>query len=184
MSIFASSEQNLSSAMELFLIITAVVLALAGIAGCIVPAIPGPAVGYAGLLCAALTEGSSIGRTTLLAWLLAAAAVTVADFYLPAWMTRRFGGSRAGAIGATAGVFAGFFLFPPLGILLGPFVGAVAGELLHDRRDPSKALKIGLGSFLAFAVGTGLKFAVTIGMTAHIVADIWSLGQSQFGATL
>ena len=108
--------------------------------------------------------------------------MSVADFYLPAWMTRRFGGSRAGAVGATVGVFAGFFLFPPLGILLGPFLGAVAGELLHDGRDPSKALKVGMGSFLAFVVGTGLKFAVTIGMTAQIVADIWFRGQGWFGA--
>lgn len=171
-------DRNQLIVMDIFLTLSAIVLALAGIAGCIVPAIPGPAVGYAGLLCASLAEGSAIGRTALLAWAAIAVAVSVADFYLPAWMTRRFGGSRAGAIGATAGIFAGFFLFPPLGIVLGPFVGAVAGELLHDRRDPSKALKIGLGSFLAFAVGTGLKFAATIGMTAHIVADIWSLGQA------
>ncbi len=168
--------------MDLFLILAAVVLALAGIAGCIVPAIPGPAVGYAGLLCASLAERSAIGGGALAAWGLAAAAVSVADFYLPAWMTRRFGGSRAGAVGATVGVFAGCFLFPPLGILLGPFLGAVAGELLHDGRDPSKALKVGMGSFLAFVVGTGLKFAVTIGMTAQIVADIWFRGQGWFGA--
>ena len=140
--------------------------------------------GYAGLLCASLAERSAIGGGSLAAWGLAAAAVSVADFYLPAWMTRRFGGSRAGAVGATVGVFAGFFLFPPLGILLGPFLGAVAGELLHDGSDPSKALKVGMGSFLAFVVGTGLKFAVTIGMTAQIVADIWFRGQGWFGAAI
>ncbi|MDE7123398.1 MAG: DUF456 domain-containing protein [Alistipes sp.] len=168
--------------MDLLLTLSAVVLSIAGIAGCIVPAIPGPAVGYAGLLCASLAGDSAIGRTALLAWAAAAAAVSVADFYLPAWMTRRFGGSRAGAVGATVGILAGFFLFPPLGILLGPFAGAVAGELLHDRGDLPKALRVGMGSFLAFAVGTGLKFVATMGMTAFVVADIWSRGQGWFGA--
>ena len=88
-------------------------------------------------------------------------------------MTRRFGGSRSGAIGATVGVFAGFFLFPPFGIVLGPFFGAVIGELLHDKSDPAKALLIGLGSFLSFIVGTGLKLAAAAGMLIYVVADIW-----------
>ncbi len=160
--------------MDIFLSIAACVLALAGIAGCIVPAIPGVVVSYAALLCAALTDYSTLGATELWLWLAATAAVTVADLYLPAWMTRRLGGSRAGAVGATAGVFVGFFLFPPAGILLGPFVGAVAGELLNDRRDAARALKVGLGSFLAFAVGTGLKIAVAMAITARIVAEIWT----------
>ena len=59
--------------------------------------------------------------------------------------TRRFGGSRSGAIGATVGVFAGFFFFPPVGIILGPFFGAVLGELLNDRRDAGKAFPVGIG---------------------------------------
>ena len=116
-------------------------------------------------------------------WLAITVAVSVADYFLPAWMTRRFGGSRAGAIGATVGVFAGFFIFPPIGIILGPFVGAVAGELLNDRGDFPKAILVGFGSFLSFVVGTGLKVVAAVGMLIHVTADTYPAVRDWF-ATL
>jgi conserved hypothetical protein len=110
-------------------------------------------------------------------------AVSAADYFLPAWMTRRFGGSRSGAIGATAGVFAGFFLFPPVGIILGPFAGAVLGELLNDRSDVPKAFLVGFGSFLAFVVGTGVKLAASAGMLIHVAADTYPALRDWFATT-
>ena len=157
--------------MDIALTLLAYVLAIVGIAGCIIPVIPGVVLSYAALLCAYFTSYATISTASLWIWLAATIAVTAADFYLPAWMTRRFGGSRAGAIGATVGVFAGFFLFAPAGIVLGPFFGAVLGELLHDRNDAGKALTVGFGSFLAFAVGTGAKLVVCICILIRIATD-------------
>ena len=159
--------------MDIVLSIAAFLLAFLGIVGCIVPALPGPLIGYAGLLCAGFASYTSMGAFELIVWCAAAAGVSIADYLLPAWMTRRFGGSRAGAIGATVGVFAGFFLFPPAGIVLGPFAGAVVGELLHDGRDSARAFRVGFGSFLAFVVGTGAKLLVCFGMLVRIAADTW-----------
>ena len=151
----------------------AFLLSIGGIIGCVVPALPGVVLSYAGLLCAGFTSYSQFTAATLWLWLFLTLAVFAADYFLPGWMTRRFGGSRAGAIGATVGVFAGFLLFPPLGIILGPFCGAVIGELLHDRTDWSKALLVGVGSFLAFIVGTGLKLIVSIYMFCLVCLDTW-----------
>ena len=97
-------------------------------------------------------------------------------------MTRRFGGSRAGAIGATIGTVVGFFFIPPLGILLGPFVGAVIGELCHNREDISKAFLVGFGSFLSFIVGTGLKLIAAVGMFVHISADTYPVVREWFAS--
>ena len=138
--------------MDITLSLLAFALSILGIIGCIVPALPGVVLSYAGLLCAYFTSYSQMSASALWLWLGVTVAVSVADYFLPAWMTRRFGGSRAGAIGATVGVFAGFFLFPPVGIFLGPFLGAVLGELLNDRSDVPKAFLIGFGSFLSFIV--------------------------------
>lgn len=159
--------------MDIVLSIAAILLSFLGIVGCIVPVLPGPFIGYAGLLCIAGTDYSDLSGWSLAVWLLAVAGVSLADYFLPAWMTRRFGGSRAGAIGATVGVIAGFFLFPPVGIVLGPFAGAVAGELIDDGRDTAKALRSGVGSFLAFIVGTGLKLLAAMGMFVHILSDVF-----------
>ena len=159
--------------MDIALSLLALLFTVVGIIGCIVPALPGVILSYAGLLCSWFTSYTTIGTSALWIWLAITIFVSVIDYYLPAWMTRRFGGSRSGAIDATVGVFAGFFLFPPFGIVLGPFFGAVIGELLHDKSDPAKALLIGLGSFLSFIVGTGLKLAAAAGMLIYVVADIW-----------
>lgn len=159
--------------MDILLALLALVLALAGIVGCIVPVIPGVVLGYAGLVCAWCASWSQLSAAALWMWLAVTVVVTLADYFLPGWMTRRFGGSRAGAIGATIGIFAGL-LFVPWGIVVGPFVGAVVGELLHDRSDSGRAFRVGFGSFLAFIVGTGLKLAAAIAMFVLIVADTWA----------
>lgn len=169
--------------MDIALCVSAFLLALLGIVGCIVPALPGVVLSYAGLLCAYFTSYSSLSSVALWLWLAAVLVVCAADYYLPAWMTRRFGGSRAGAIGATVGVVAGFFFFPPIGIILGPFAGAVLGELINDKQEVGKAFKVGVASFLAFVVGTGVKLAVAVGIFIHVSADTYPAVKSWFVTT-
>lgn len=164
--------------MDTVLSIAACILTILGIVGAVVPVLPGPVLSYCGLLCIAAASYSGIGASALWIWAGVTAAVTLADYFLPAWMAKRFGGSRAGAIGATVGAIAGIFVFPPFGILLGPFVGAVIGELLHDSEDTAHAVQVGIGSFLAFIVGTGLKLFVSIGMAVVIVMQFFAMSGS------
>lgn len=96
--------------MDVLLSFLALLLSVVGIVGCIVPAIPGVIVSYVGLLCAWGASYSQFSGSAMLIWLAVTLAVTLSDYFLPGWMTRRFGGSRAGSIGATVGVFAGLFL--------------------------------------------------------------------------
>ena len=158
--------------MEVFLAIMAILLAVVGAAGCIVPVLPGVVLSYAGLLCAFFREGSTLSTTLLWIWAVAVAVVSVIDYFLPAYMTKIFGGSRPATVGATIGAIGGFF-FGPLGIIVGPFVGAMAGELLNNRNDLNRAIKVGLGSFLSFIVGTGIKLMAASGMLLYICRDIF-----------
>lgn len=159
--------------MDITLSVAAFILAIIGLIGCIVPVIPGIILSYAGLLCAYFCSYSEIETPTIWIWLGITAIVSLIDYLLPAYMTRIFGGSRAGVIGATIGVFAGFFFFPPIGIIVGPFFGAVLGELINDKQDVARAFRVGVGSFLAFIVGTGVKLAAAIGMFIHIWTDTY-----------
>lgn len=160
--------------MDIFLAIMAFLLAIVGLIGCVVPIIPGIVLNFLALVLLSLTDYADIGLSALAVWLVVTILVTVADFYLPAWMTRRFGGSRAGEVGAIVGVLVGMFLFPPFGVILGPFFGAVLGELSRDKKDVDRALKSGLGSFLAFIVGTGLKLIVGIWMFGVLVSTCYA----------
>lgn len=169
--------------MDIALSIAAFLLSILGIVGCIVPALPGVLLSYAGLLCAYFTSYSHMESAALWWWLAIVIAVSAVDYFLPAWMTRRFGGSRAGAIGATVGVFAGFFFFPPIGIVLGPFIGAVLGELMNNKQEVSKAFLVGMGSFLSFIVGTGIKLVAAAAMFIHVCSDTYPAVRDWF-ATL
>lgn len=156
--------------METLLIISAIVCGLIGIIGSVVPILPGPALSFVGLLCAYLSDGSSITTGMLWTWGAITAVVSIMDYVLPGYFSKVFGGSKAGITGATLGVFAGLFM-GPIGIILGPFAGAVLGEMLNQHRTLDEAVKVGFGSLLSFIVGTGLKLVVAGMMMYYIAQD-------------
>jgi uncharacterized protein YqgC (DUF456 family) len=91
------------------------------------------------------------------------------DYALQVLVTKQFGGSRAASIGSFLGLLTGIFFLPPWGMILGPFLGAFAGELIHSRADGAKAFIIALGSILAFIVGSGAKLIVSSLMLYYAV---------------
>ena len=160
--------------MEIFLLIIAVILTLLGIAGCIIPGLPGTIFSYIALLCCFFTKSTLITSTQLWIWLAISVVVMILDYILPAYMTKLFGGSRASAIGATIGLFAGIF-FTPIGMLLGSFLGAVIGEMLNDHSTLAQGIKAGIGSFLAFITGTGVKLIASFWMAWLVGKDIFNM---------
>lgn len=158
--------------MDIFLAIAAVVLSLVGIVGCIVPIIPGTILSFAALLCVYFTPYSTISGTALVVWAVISLAVMLADYLLPGYMARLFGGSRAGSIGATVGMIVGMIFFNVPGVIFGSFVGALVGELLHNPQAKAHALKVGFGSFLSFVVGTGIKLVASVGMLLVVWRDV------------
>ncbi|WP_179349950.1 DUF456 domain-containing protein [Winogradskyella pacifica] len=147
--------------MEIFLVCIALLLMILGILGSFLPVLPGPLTSWAGLLVLHFTEGVELSHTFLIVSLVFAVFIYVLDYIIPAIGTKRFGGSRAGMIGTTLGLIIGLLSPIPFGIIIGPFVGALIGEMMH-RNDFNKALKAAFGSFLGFIASTFLKFIVAI----------------------
>ncbi|MBE0677934.1 MAG: DUF456 domain-containing protein [Bacteroidales bacterium] len=153
--------------MDYFLLALAIVLMIVGIAGCLLPVLPGPPLSYLGLVVLHFTRFADISKNLFIILAIVAVVVTIIDYVVPIWGTRRFGGSKYGMRGATVGLIIGLFL-GPWGIIIGPFIGAVVGELIF-KDDIKYALKAGFGSLLGFLTGVGLKLAASLLITFYFV---------------
>ena len=143
-----------------------------GILGAILPVLPGPPIGWLGLLClygtAAVPNNSQFIWTTLII----AIIVTALDYIIPVIGTKKFGGTKKGVWGSTIGLIVGLF-FAPIGIIIGPFVGAFLGELIEDKSDFKKAFKAATGSFIGFLFSTGLKLVVGGFFFYYFMEEFW-----------
>lgn len=153
--------------MDYLLLAIAIILMIVGIAGCLLPVLPGPPLSYLGLVVLHFSRFADISKNLFIILAIVAVVVTVIDYVVPIWGTRRFGGSKYGMRGATVGLIIGLFL-GPFGIIIGPFIGAVVGELIF-RDDIKYALRAGFGSLLGFLTGVGLKLAASLLMTFYFV---------------
>lgn len=158
----------MAAGFEIFLIIVAICLLLAGLLGAIIPILPGPPLSLAGMLLLHFGTYASFSDKTLLIYTLVAIVVTVIDYMLPIWGTKKTGGSKHGVFGATIGLIIGIFFFPPFGIILGPFLGAFVAEVVNGAQT-DKALKSAFGSFLGLVAGTLLKLVVSALMLFHSI---------------
>ena len=154
------------------LTVFAILLALAGIVGSVVPGIPGPPLSWIGMLLAFFASRAGeasdpMSLTVLLVWLAVTVIVSIMDYVLPAKVTRLAGGHKAASTGAVIGLFAGMF-FTPVSVVTGSLLGAVLGELLVTDKGVWAAFKAGLGAFAGFMLGTGLKLCVS-GVMAWLI---------------
>jgi len=141
----------------------AIVLVLLGIAGLVLPALPGAPVLYAGLLVAAWADNFVyVGWRTLLVIGVLALLTYVVDFAATAFGAKRFGASNRAIIGAAIGGIVGLFFGLP-GVLLGPFAGAVVGELL-SKRGIQQAARAGFGATIGLVLGAAIKIALAFTM--------------------
>lgn len=153
--------------MDALWIVFGVVLMLVGLAGCILPFLPGPPLCYLALLIQQLQSTPPYSRDFLLLWAGIALVVTGLDYVIPLYGTKRFGGTRYGMWGCVVGLVAGLWL-GPLGLIAGPFLGAFLGELLGNAQS-DHAFRAAVGSFVGFLFGTLLKLIVCFVMGWYFI---------------
>lgn len=155
---------------DYILLILGIIFMIIGIIGCLVPVLPGPPLSFLGLILLHVSRFGQFTTSTLIVLGSLAVLVTVLDYIVPVWGTRKFGGSKYGTKGATIGLIIGFFL-GPLGIILGPLIGAFVGEMIF-KDDLNYAFKAGVGSLLGFLTSIGLKLAASFVMTFYFVKEL------------
>ena len=154
--------------MDIAIYIVTGLLMLIGLAGCIIPALPGPPLSYIGLLLLKFTPlGKEVGTWELVITGLVVVIVVVIDYVTPIIGAKKFGGTKYGNWGCAIGTVIGLF-FQPFGIILGPFFFFFVGELI-GKKEFKDALKAGFGAFIGFLFGFLLKMAVCLFITVRFV---------------
>jgi len=141
----------------------AILLVAFGLAGVVLPTIPGAPLLFAGLFLAAWVEDFAyVGKWTLVILGLLALLTYGVDLWAAMFGAKRFGASKRAIVGALVGTVLGIFLGLP-GVLFGPFIGAVIGEL-SARRSFEDAARAGFGATIGLVVGVALKVALALSM--------------------
>lgn len=156
---------------DLLLIILGCCFLAGGWLGCILPVVPGPPLSYIALLLLQATRFAGFSVKFLLIAAAVTVIITVFDYVLPVWGTRKWGGSRAGTTGAILGLLIGLF-FAPVGIIIGPFTGAVVCELIAGR-ETKAALRSGLGSLMGWIMGAVMKLTVCTVFTYFYIKELF-----------
>lgn len=159
---------------DLIIIILGLVLIVIGMIGSFLPVLPGPPIAWLGLLALFFTQNVPISITVLVITAIIAIVMFILDYVIPAAGTKRFGGSRAGAIGTTVGLIIGIIAPIPLGIIIGPFVGALVGEMVFNKSDSRTAVKAATGSVLGFLASSFMKFVVCLSFLALFFYEVIS----------
>lgn len=163
----------MSMIVTVLLWVLVVVLVVVGIAGLLLPALPGAPLLFGGLLLAAwLEDFAYVGPWTLLMLAIMAASTYAVDLAAGALGAKHFGATRAAVIGALIGAVVGIFFGLP-GILLGPFCGALLGELLADR-TLRQAGVAGIGASIGLLFGIAAKVALAFTMLGiFVLMRVW-----------
>ena len=159
--------------MDLFLLIIGFFFVCLGIIGAFLPVLPGPIMGWIGLLLLHVTSVIQKDWTFLGITLAVAIIVFVLDYIIPAMGTKKYGGTKYGVYGSMIGLILGLSM-GPIGIIIGPFLGALVGELIKDSNNTNKAMRAAYGSFIGFLLSTGLKFAVSLSFFVLFIKQAWS----------
>jgi uncharacterized protein YqgC (DUF456 family) len=143
--------------------VLAAVLVVVGVVGTVLPILPGVPIVFGGLLLAAWADRfAHVGTFTLVVLGVLTALALIVDFVAGVLGAKRVGASRYAVIGALLGTLVGIFFGLP-GLLLGPFAGALLGELVAGG-SLRKATGVGVGAWLGFLVGTVAKLGICFAM--------------------
>lgn len=159
--------------LDRILVILGFLCLIAGLIGAVTPMMPGSILSLVGLLLIHFSGAYQVPTTWIVVFIVLVVLANIVDYYLPIWWTKKYGGTKAGVTGSTIGMIAGLFIFPPFGMIVGPFAGAFIGEYLAAEGTGQKALRSARGAFVGFLLTTGFKLVVGWRMLIYAAQLVW-----------
>jgi uncharacterized protein YqgC (DUF456 family) len=149
--------------MDYLLLVSGLTCLVIGLAGAVLP-LPGPPLSFGGILLLHYSKFAEFSQNTIIAFGVITVLITVIDYYIPIWGTKKFGGSKWGSIGSGIGLLVGLFI--------GAFIGAFIGEYLSSKNQ-NIAFKAALGSFLGLIAGIVAKTTLCLVMLGYSILEIY-----------
>jgi uncharacterized protein YqgC (DUF456 family) len=159
--------------MDIVLLILGFGCMIVGLLGSFLPVLPGPSISWIGLVLLYFTNAVAANYWILGISLLITLIISVLDYVIPAKGTKKFGGSSYGIWGTNIGLVVGIFAPIPFGFIIGPFLGALIGELLYDFKDHKRAMKAATGSLIGFLASSFMKFLICVMYLGLFLAIVW-----------
>jgi hypothetical protein len=154
------------------LIIIGLILAIAGMVGCILPIIPGPMLSFSALLLLSWIKSWQVfSQTFLIVMGILTALLLLLDYVAPALGAKKYGASKRGLWGSAIGMIIGIFFIPPWGMIVGAFIGALVGEMAAGKSG-HKALRAGWGILIGNVLVIGLKLAFTAFVLFYYIKEM------------
>ena len=159
--------------MDSLLLLLGFVCMVVGVFGSFMPVLPGLSSCWVGLLLLYLTKAVENNYWILGITLFITVIITILDYVIPAKETKKFGGSSYGVWGTNIGLIVGILSPIPFGVIIGPFVGALIGELMYDSKNHQRALKAATGSLLGFLASSFINFLFCIIYLGIFISIVW-----------
>ena len=157
--------------MNAFILVCCYLIMLVGLAGCILPMLPGTPLVFAGIyIYAWLTGFTIISRNLIIVFLILTVMSVVIEYISSSIGSKKFGASKLGFLGAFIGAVIGVF-FVPWGLIIGPLLGALIGELIVGKKL-KEAFRSGTGAVIGFFGGTLLKTVISFAMIAFFTIQL------------
>ena len=159
--------------MNVALIIIGLILAIAGMVGCILPIIPGPILSFSALILLSwIKSWQSFSQTFLIVMGILTGLLLLLDYVAPALGAKKYGASKRGLWGSVIGMIIGIFFIPPWGMIVGAFIGALVGELASGKSG-RKALRAGWGILIGNVLVIGLKLGFTAVVLFYYIKEMF-----------
>ncbi|GGA78810.1 membrane protein [Flavobacterium palustre] len=166
--------------MDILLFILGLACMFIGVLGSFLPVLPGISISWLGIVLLYFTNAVPLNYWILGTTFLVVVLFSIANYVLPSKGTQHFGGSKAGIWGTNIGLIIGLLTPIPFGFIIGPFLGALIGEIVFDTKNVQQAVRAATGSVLGILASSFIQFMLCMIYFGIFISIVWKYKATLF----